>query len=109
MSRPPTPSGDAAPATERVVGLVDGGYHLAVYACQIDDPPGHHLGYFKLCLSRPDNYWEADCLLKGCAKATFPSAEEAIEEAIYRAEELVRQLPRASEFVMYRVSGLAPL
>jgi hypothetical protein len=109
MSRRPAPSEDADPASERVVGLLDGGYHLAVYACDIDDPPGHHLGYFKLCLSEPANYWEADCLIKGCAKATFPSPEEAIEEAIHRAEELVRQLPRASEFMIYRVSGLTPL
>jgi hypothetical protein len=109
MSGRATPSGDVDPATERVVGLVSGGYHLAVYACEIDDPPGHHLGYFKLCLSQPDNYWEADCLIKGCAKATFTSPEEAIDEAIWRAEEFARQLPSASEFIIYRVSGLSPL
>lgn len=78
---------------ERVTGPVRG-YYIAAYACPVGEFGREYAAYYKVCGSRIDSYFDlAACLVKGTADPILESPAAALELAIARGMEEVRNLP----------------
>ncbi len=57
------------------------GYFIAVYACAMGELGREYVGYYKVCRTKPVDYWEADCVLKGCAEGVSSTPGHALQDA----------------------------
>jgi hypothetical protein len=80
------------PSQERISGSHKG-YHVAAYACPAAEDGSGFIGYFKVCRTSTRNYWDADCLLKGCGQFLWRTAAGALTEAEELAWGRVAALP----------------
>ncbi|MEJ6021020.1 hypothetical protein [Ramlibacter sp. PS4R-6] len=69
---------------ERVVGPIKG-YYIASYACEMGELGDRYLGFAKLCLARPEDYWQARACAKFSSEHLADSPEHAMETAETRA------------------------
>ena len=69
---------------ERVVGPIKG-YYIASYACEMGDLGESYLGFAKLCVTKPEDYWQARACAKFSCDELSKRAEEALESAERRA------------------------
>lgn len=83
---------------EEVTGPVQGGYYVAAYACALPEDPSRFIGYYKACLEPPASYWEADCVMKGCAPVAVHSPQLAVQVAIGKAIHDLGRVPDARHF-----------
>lgn len=79
---------------QRVTGPFRG-YHVAAYACEVGELGHEYFGYYKICAAVPADYFDAECLLKGCCEAQCATAQEAL----HAAESLARM----------QIGNMAPL
>jgi hypothetical protein len=86
---------------DRSTGPVKG-YFISVYACQMGELGKEHLGYFKVCRSLPQSYWEADCIFKGCTPQLYRTAQEALLEAEKGAAAIIGEMPPLAQFAELR-------
>ncbi len=59
------------------------------------------LGYYKICSEKPDNYWEAHCLLKDSCPTQSSSAREALRTAEDLARRQISNLPPLAQLPAY--------
>ena len=78
---------------ERVVGPIKG-YYIASYACEMGELGDQFLGFAKVCVARPDDYWMARACAKFSCEDVATSAEEALEDAEFRARMQIANMPR---------------
>ena len=69
------------------------GYFIAVYACEMGELGHEFLGYYKICRSLPECYWEADCVLKDCTVQIYGTPEQAMAEAEQAARSQIGNMP----------------
>jgi len=69
---------------ERIVGPIRG-YYIASYACAMGHLGDRFLGFAKVCIARPDDYWMARACAKFSCAELADTAEEALEDAEFRA------------------------
>jgi hypothetical protein len=69
---------------ERVVGPIKG-YYIASYACEMGELGRQYLGFAKICVVKPEDYWQAKACAKFSADEIVHSAEHALESAEQRA------------------------
>ena len=77
---------------ERIWGPVNG-FYLAAYAAPTDDG-AHFCSYAKVCWTRPESYWEADCAFKIFGGEQHRSLEGALEAVATEARNEISYLPR---------------
>ena len=77
---------------ERIWGPVNG-FYLAAYAAPTGDGE-HFTSYAKVCWTRPDNYWDADCAFKIFGGEHHRSAEGALGTVAADARNEISCLPR---------------
>ncbi|MBI2772194.1 MAG: hypothetical protein HYX47_21425 [Burkholderiales bacterium] len=83
---------------ERISGPF-GHWYVAVYVepcsgCDI-------VGYYKICPSRPESYFESACLYKGCS----PTREHSVQDALQSAEAAAFQVIRRLEHGHFLIAG----
>lgn len=76
---------------ERTWGPVNG-FYFAAYAAPVGDGE-RFCSYVKVCWSKPDNYWEADCAFKLFAGEHHDSYETALGNAAMLGRSETAQLP----------------
>ena len=76
---------------ERIWGPVNG-FYLAAYASPAGDGQSFS-SYAKVCWSRPESYWEADCAFKIFAGEHHRTMEGALAAAALEARNEVTYLP----------------
>jgi len=76
---------------ERIWGPLNG-FYVAAYAAPVGDG-SRFCSYAKVCWTRPDNYWEADCAFKLFGGEDHRSLEEALRRMVLRARNEVSHLP----------------
>jgi hypothetical protein len=93
---------------ERIIGPVSGGYHIAAYANSVEgDTPGY-LGYFKICLLAPSNYWEAGaCVFKGCTPESYADPQRALHEALAAAVSRTELMPTSGDYPQWAWERIA--
>jgi hypothetical protein len=93
---------------ESIFGPVSGGYHVAAYANSVEgDPPGY-LGYYKICLLAPLNYWEAgSCVFKGCAPGCHPDPAQAVHAALAAAVARTDIMPATGDYPQWAWERIA--
>jgi hypothetical protein len=77
---------------ERILGPVNG-FYLAAYAGPTDDGE-HFCSYAKVCWTRPDSYWDADCAFKIFGGEHHRSLEGALDAVAREAQNEISYLPR---------------
>ena len=77
---------------EGIWGPVDGFYLAAYSAPSVDG--AHFCSYAKVCWTRPDSYWDADCAFKIFGGEHYRSAEAALEAVARDARNEISCLPR---------------
>ena len=91
---------------ERIWGPVNG-FYLAAYAAPAADGD-RFCSYAKVCWSRPESYWDADCAFKIFGGEHHRSLEAAMEAAEVEARNETSYLPhRARAFAARRRRQLA--
>jgi hypothetical protein len=70
---------------ERVVGPIKG-YYIASYACEMGELGAQYLGFAKLCLAKPADYWQA----RACAKFSCEELSDCPEAALDSVERRAR-------------------
>ncbi|MBL0425068.1 hypothetical protein [Ramlibacter alkalitolerans] len=86
---------------ERIWGPVDG-FYLAAYASPAGDGD-RFSSYAKVCWTRPDNYWDADCAFKIFGGEHHRSLEDALAAVAADARNQVSCLPpHASTLAQWR-------
>jgi hypothetical protein len=76
---------------ERVWGPVNG-FYLAAYAARVGDGD-RYCSYAKVCWTRPDNYWDADCAFKIFGGENHRSPEGALNAVSIDARNEISCLP----------------
>jgi hypothetical protein len=76
---------------ERIWGPIQG-FYLAAYAAPARQS-GAYSSYTKVCWTRPDSYWEADCAFKVFGGEGHASAEAALAQAALVARTELGKLP----------------
>lgn len=77
---------------ERVWGPVNG-FYLAAYAAPAGDGM-HYCSYAKVCWSRPESYWDADCAFKIFGGDSHVTSEDAMSWVALEARNEITHLPR---------------
>jgi len=77
---------------ERVWGPLNG-FYLAAYAAPVGDGE-RFCSYAKVCWSRPESYWDADCAFKIFGGEHHRSLEGALSAVSLAARNEVSLLPR---------------
>jgi len=77
---------------ERIWGPVNG-FYLAAYAAPASDGE-HFASYAKVCWTRPDSYWDADCAFKIFGGEHHASVESALNAVAADARNETSYLPR---------------
>lgn len=94
---------------EKVTGPVEGGYYVAAYAYAPPESPSEYVGFFKLFVDEPESPWSSGSILKGRCDAFSATEESALDCAIRLGEKSAANLPPASAFADFRISGLTDL
>lgn len=76
---------------ERVWGPVNG-FYLAAYAAPAGDGE-HYCSYAKVCWTRPESYWDADCAFKIFGGESHRSPEGALNWVALEARNEISHLP----------------
>lgn len=76
---------------ERIWGPVNG-FYLAAYAAPVGDGD-RFCSYAKVCWTRPDSYWDADCAFKIFGGEYHRSAEGALGAVSLDARNEISHLP----------------
>lgn len=93
---------------ERIWGPVNG-FYLAAYAMPAEDGE-HFCSYAKVCWTRPESYWEADCAFKIFGGEHHRSLQEALDAVSLEARGEVARLPGpARSLAEQRQRGRAPI
>ncbi len=74
---------------ERISGPVNG-YFIAAYTVESGD---EHVGFAKICIARPEAVHGINAQHKVRGHHLYPSAQQALDSAEFRAKELVSKLP----------------
>ena len=77
---------------ERILGPIRG-YYIASYACEMGELGEHYLGFAKVCLSRPEDYWMAKACAKFSCDELASTPEDALENAEFRARMQIANMP----------------
>ena len=77
---------------ERIWGPVNG-FYVAAYAAPIGDGD-RFCSYAKVCWTRPESYWDADCAFKLFGGEHHHSLEGALSAVSVEARNEVSHLPR---------------
>lgn len=77
---------------ERVWGPVNG-FYLAAYAAPAGDGE-HFCSYAKVCWSKPESYWDADCAFKIFGGESHRTAEGAMSWVALEARNEITHLPK---------------
>ena len=85
---------------ERILGPVNG-FYLAAYAGPTDDGE-HFCSYAKVCWTRPDSYWDADCAFKIFGGEQHRSVEGALSAVALDARNEVSYLPSHARILAER-------
>ena len=65
---------------ERVVGPIKG-YYIASYACAMGEFGRQFLGFARVCIAKPADYWKAQACAEFSTSELLDSAEAALERA----------------------------
>lgn len=76
---------------ERIWGPVNG-FYLAAYAAPVGDGD-RFCSYAKVCWTRPDSYWDADCAFKIFGGENHRSPERALNAVSLDASNEITCLP----------------
>jgi hypothetical protein len=76
---------------ERIWGPLNG-FYFAAYAAPVGDGD-RFCSYAKVCWSKPDSYWEADCVFKIFGGEYHPSLEAALASVAIEARNEISHLP----------------
>ena len=76
---------------EKVWGPVNG-FYVAAYAAPAGDGE-KFCSYAKVCWTRPDSYWDADCAFKVFGGENHATAEDALGCVAREAREEITHLP----------------
>jgi hypothetical protein len=76
---------------EKVWGPVNG-FFITAYAVPVGDG-NRYTGYAKVCVERPDNYWDAHCLFKLFAGEDHASEISALACARMAAQAQIERIP----------------
>ena len=68
------------------------GFYVAAFASETGEPGESFLGHAKICRRRPENYWDANCLVKLCGERLHADAKPAIDEVLALAMSQLRTL-----------------
>jgi hypothetical protein len=82
---------------ERIWGPVNG-FYLAAYAGPVGDGD-RFCSYAKVCWSRPDSYWDADCVFKIFGGEQHRTLEGALTAVALDARNEASRLPRQARLV----------
>jgi hypothetical protein len=77
---------------ERIWGPING-FYLAAYAASMDEGE-RYASYAKVCWSRPESYWEADCAFKIFGGEHHRTPEGALSAVALDARNEISCLPR---------------
>ena len=77
---------------ERIWGPVNG-FYLAAYTAPVGEGD-RYASYAKVCWTRPDNYWDADCAFKIFGGENHRSPEAALNGVAADAASEISYLPR---------------
>jgi hypothetical protein len=77
---------------ERIWGPVNG-FYIAAYAGPTADDAERFCSYAKVCWSRPDSYWDADCVFKIFGGEHHASADAALKYVALDARNQISSLP----------------
>lgn len=77
---------------ERIWGPVNG-FYLAAYAAPMEDGT-RYCSYAKVCWSRPESYWDADCAFKVFGGEHHSTPEGALSAVALDARNEITCLPR---------------
>ncbi len=77
--------------TERIVGPISG-YFIASYACAMGELGREFLGFAKLCITRPQDFFEAKGFAEFTTSDLLDTAEAALERVEWRAKQRISQL-----------------
>ena len=93
---------------ERIWGPLNG-FYVAAYAATIGD--GERFGsYAKICWTRPESYWDADCAFKLFAGEDHRTLEGALGAAALTARAEIALLPPpARKLALRRQRGAQPI
>lgn len=93
---------------EKVWGPVNG-FYLAAYAAPVGDGE-RYASYAKVCWSRPDSYWDADCAFKIFGGEQHRSEESALNAVAVDARNEISYLtPHARRLVEQRKRDHRPI
>ncbi len=93
---------------ESIIGPVSGGYHVAAYANSLEGDTQGYLGYYKICLTAPLSYWEAEgCVLKGCTVDSYEDSSEALREALAAGATRAGMMPSTADYAQWLWERLA--
>lgn len=85
---------------ERVWGPVNG-FYFAGYASPMGDGV-RFASYAKVCWSKPDSYWEADCAFKLFGGENHSSLEAALASIAVQARDEIARLPPQARAIAER-------
>jgi len=85
---------------ERIWGPVNG-FYLAAYAAPTGDGD-RFCSYAKVCWTRPDSYWDADCAFKIFGGEQHRSLEAALGAVALDARNEITRLPRNARALVAR-------
>ncbi|MCC2676835.1 MAG: hypothetical protein K0R89_61 [Ramlibacter sp.] len=77
---------------ERIWGPVNG-FYLAAYAAPVGEGD-RYASYAKVCWTRPDSYWDADCAFKVFGGEHHRSGDGALSAVALDASNEISCLPR---------------
>ena len=93
---------------ERIWGPLNG-FYVAAYAAPVGDG-GRYCSYAKVCWTRPDNYWDAECAFKLFGGEHHRTLEGAIGAAALTARAEIALLPPpARKLALRRQRGERPI
>ncbi len=79
---------------ERILGPIRG-YYIASYACAMGELGQQFLGFAKLCVLRPADFWDARSFAEFTTSDLLDSAECALQRVESRAKDRINQLTQA--------------
>lgn len=85
---------------ESICGPVNG-FYLAAYAAPVGDGD-RFASYAKVCWTRPDSYWEADCAFKIFGGENHRTLEGALDSVALDARNEITCLPRHARHLAER-------
>ena len=80
---------------ERIWGPIDG-FYIAAYAAPTEDGE-RYCSYAKVCWSRPESYWDADCVFKIFGGEHHHTADAALATVALEARNEVSHLPALAQ------------